>query len=146
MKAQSTTPHRTRTFGSQQHLVAGPQAAAVPQRGRDRDGAPGRHDGHAVGIAADHDDTGVSGQGQPVTRPPVQHLADGLAYQPAGGIDPAHPVNRVRREGERIGQRQRAAPACTAGLTTGRAGSRRDHRCNELAQVSVVSQLVHAYG
>jgi hypothetical protein len=25
-----------------------------------------------VGIAADHDDAGVSGQGQPVTRPPVQ--------------------------------------------------------------------------
>ena len=32
-----------------QHPVAGLEPAAVPQRGRDRDAAPGRHGDHAVG-------------------------------------------------------------------------------------------------
>jgi hypothetical protein len=46
-------------------------------------------------IAAHDDDTGVGGQGHPVTRLPAQYLGDGLARQPTGGVDPAHPVDRV---------------------------------------------------
>ncbi len=96
-----------------------------PQRCRDRDGAPGGHDDHAMGIAADHDDTGVSGQGQPVTSPPVQDVADGLACQAAGSVDPAHPVDRVGRAGKQAGQRQGTASARTAGPVAGGAGGRR---------------------
>jgi len=73
--------------GGQQHMVAGPQAAPMPQRGRDGDRVPGWYLDRAVRVAAGRDDAGIGGQGQPVTGPPVQHLGDGLAYQSAGGID-----------------------------------------------------------
>jgi len=80
-----------------------------------------------VGIAADHDNVGVTGQGQPVTRPPVQDMTDGLARQPAGGVDPAHPVDRASWAGQRVGQRQRTASTRLGGPAPGRVGSRRDN-------------------
>jgi len=101
---------------------SGTQPAAVPQRGRDRDTAPGRHGNHAGEVAARGHHTGAGGQRQPVTGPPFQDAGDHLPGHPAGGVDPAHPVDRIRGHARRVGQRQGTASARTAGRAAGRAG------------------------
>ena len=72
MRPQRLVHHRERAGGQSvlagpEHSVSGTQPAAVPQRGRDRDTAPGRHGNHAGGVAARDHHTGAGGQRQPVT-------------------------------------------------------------------------------
>jgi hypothetical protein len=60
-------------------------------------------------------------------------VADGLACQSAGGVDPAHPVDRAGRASEQVGQRQGTAPARAAGPIVCGADGRRDYGRDELA-------------
>jgi len=46
----------------------------MAQRGWDHEVRPGWHGDHAARVAARGDHADVSGQGQPVTRPPAQRL------------------------------------------------------------------------
>ena len=66
-------------------------SAAMAQRGWDHEVRPGWHGDHAARVAARGDHAGVSGQGQPVTRPPAQRAGNGAVGDPARGVDPAEP-------------------------------------------------------
>jgi hypothetical protein len=68
----------------QQHLVAGLQAAAVPQRGRDGDVGAGGQGDHAAGVAARGHHARVDGQRKPVTALPAQRVDDGPVGDPPG--------------------------------------------------------------
>jgi len=75
-----------------------------------------------AGVTARDHHTGAGGQRQPVTGPPFQDAGDHLPGHPAGGVDPAHPVDRIRGHARLVGQRQGTASARTAGRAAGRAG------------------------
>jgi len=97
-----------------------------PQRCRSAAGTATQHRAGTVtmpaGVTARDHHTGAGGQRQPVTGPPFQDAGDHLPGHPAGGVDPAHPVDRIRGHARRVGQRQGTASARTAGRAAGRAG------------------------
>jgi len=103
-----------------------------PQRCRSAAGTATQHRAGTVtmpaGVTARDRHTGAGGQRQPVTGPPFQDAGDHLPGHPAGGVDPAHPVDRIRGHARRVGQRQGTASARTPGRAAGRAGGRRDDR------------------
>jgi hypothetical protein len=79
----------------EQHLVAGLQAAAAAQRGRNGDVGLGGHGDHAAGVAARGDHPRLGGQGQPVAVGPAQSGDYGPLADPARGVDAGEPVHDV---------------------------------------------------
>jgi hypothetical protein len=79
----------------QQHLVAGLQAAAAAQRGRDGDVAAGGQGDHPAGVAARGHHAGVGGERQQVAAGPAQRGDDGPLADPARGVDAGDPVHDV---------------------------------------------------
>jgi hypothetical protein len=78
-------------------LVAGLQAAAAAQRGRDGDVAAGGQGDHAAGVAAPGYHARVGGERQPVAAGPAQRGDDGPLADPARGVDAGDPVHDVLR-------------------------------------------------
>ncbi|HMH91651.1 MAG TPA: DEAD/DEAH box helicase family protein, partial [Streptosporangiaceae bacterium] len=113
--------------------VTGPQSAAAPQRGRDRDVGLGWHGDHAGRVAAGDDHARGGREGRPVARVPAQRAGNRAVGHPAGLVNPAEAVAHVigGHRDHRHGSRQAAGRTRPAGPPDGQTAGRGDDRGDE---------------